>query len=429
MELNKSTMLKIFFLCVCVILVFLGFQHLDIVFSFLTWLLGVLTPFIIAGCCTFFLNVPLKAIEKVLFRSKDGQPVGKFKEKARRPIAIALSIGIFITIISVFLTIIIPEIVNSLAMIAESIPGFVQSVQEQTVKIGEESEFVQQILDMDIIDWSSITNFAINFLQDNAGNMVSSAMTVITSIVSTAVNIFLGVVISIYTLMRKEKLSSDLKKLVYSIFPMKAADFIVELGHLANQSFYNSITGQMTECIIIGSLTALGMTIFGFPYAALVGVLIAILSWIPMFGVGIGIVIGALFLLTTDPMQALWFVVFMICLQQIEGNFIFPRVVGSNMGLPPLIMVSAITLFASFFGLIGLLVCGPVTSVFYTLVKRFVYTKIQERQIPPEKYEIVVEVPQKDDKRFKKHSDPIDLSALEKHLKKHEKKYKSKVKK
>ena len=126
-----------------------------------------------------------------------------------------------------------------------------------------------------------------------------------------------------------------------------------------------------------------------------------------MFGVGIGICIGALFILTTDPIQAIWFVVFMVCLQQIEGNFIFPRVVGSNMGLPPLIMVSAITLFANFFGVVGLLVSGPVTSVVYTLVKRFVAVRIKERNIPPEKYEPVIESPEINEKKFKNHTTKV----------------------
>ena len=168
---------------------------------------------------------------------------------------------------------------------------------------------------------------------------------------------------------------------------MKSADFIVELGSLMNKSFYNVITGQMMECIILGSLTALGMTILGFPYAALVGVMVAIFSWVPMFGVYIGAGIGALFLLTSDPMQALWFIVFMICLQQIEGNLIYPRVVGNNVGLPPIIVISAIVLFGNFFGIIGLLICVPITSVLYTLVRRLVFTKLRAKKIPHEKYD------------------------------------------
>ena len=145
----------------------------------------------------------------------------------------------------------------------------------------------------------------------------------------------------------------------------------------------------MMECVIIGCLTGFGMAILGFPYASLVAVLIAICSWIPMFGITIGTVIGTLFILTVSPIQAIWFVVFMVCLQQIEGNLIYPRVVGSNIGLPPIIMIAAIVVFSGFFGIIGLLVCGPVTSVLYTLLMRFVNNKIKDKNIPKEKYAVI----------------------------------------
>ena len=156
------------------------------------------------------------------------------------------------------------------------------------------------------------------------------------------------------------------------------------------------------ECVIIGTLTGFGMAILGFPYAALVGVVIAICSWIPMFGIMIGTVIGALFILTVSPVQAIWFVVFMVCLQQIEGNLIYPRVVGSTVGLPPIILIAAIIVFSGFFGIIGLLVSAPVTSVLYTLLKRFVRERLKSRNIPEEKYAEKKGIPEDIPKRAKK---------------------------
>lgn len=387
MEFNKKNMMRLFFLAVSIILVFLGLEHMNIVFGFLKWLLGVLTPFIIAGVFIFILNVPLKVIEKHLFRPKQGKPVSRLKEKARRPLAITLSITLFVVIIGVFLTIIIPEIGKSLAAIAENIPTVLQNLQDWVTDLSKKNDTIRQIVEGLSIDWKSLTDTAVNFVRDNGTNLASSAFGVISSLISTVVNVFLGIVLAVYVLMRKEKLSSDVKKLIYAVCPLRVADFLAEVGHLTNKSFYNSITGQMLECLIIGSLTGLGMTIFGFPYAALGGVVVAIMSWVPMFGIGIGTAIVALLLLTVNPMQALWFVVYMICLQQIEGNLIFPRVVGSRIGLPPIIMISAIILFSSFFGVIGLLVSGPVTYVIYTLVRRFVYLRIKQRLIPRKKYE------------------------------------------
>lgn len=389
MEFNRKNMTRLFFLAACVILFYLSFKHMDIVFSFIGWLIGVLTPFIIAGVVIILMNVPLKMIERFLFRPHNGKPVSPIKEKLRRPIAIVLSISIYIAVIAVFLIIIIPEISKSLMAIAEKIPAAVDSLQKWLSELSEQDDFFGSIAQQikANIEWDKLNSTLVNFLQDNSTTLVSSAWTIITSIISVALNLFLGIVLAIYVLAKKEKIASDLKRFIYSALSTKKADFIVEVGQLTNQSFYNSITGQMMECVIIGLLTAFGMSIFGFPYAALGGVVVAITSWIPMFGIFIGSAIVSLLLLATaGPMQAIWFIVYMVVLQQIEGNLIFPRVVGSRIGLPPIIMISAIVLFSAFFGIIGLLVCGPVTYVIYTLAKRVVVSRLEKKSIPAEKY-------------------------------------------
>ena len=421
MDLNRKTLTKIFGLFAALIVLYLVLQHIDILYSFFLWVLGALTPFIIAGFLTFILNVPLKAIEHKLFQPKNGKQVSKFKQKARRPIALTLSIIIFVVLLAAVVTIIIPEIGRSLTKIADSIPMVVTTIQEQLTAWSKENEMIGNIVDSFNIDWNTISKSMVTFLQSNGTNVVNSAWGFVANIISAAISTFLGIVISVYTLMRKEKLSSDIKKVVYSFLPEKISDKICYVAHLTNLSFYNSITGQMIECIILGSLTALGMTVLGLPYAALIAVLIAILSWIPMFGVGIGIFIGAILILTIDPLKALWFVIFMVILQQLEGNLIYPRVVGSNMGLPPLIMVGAITLFANFFGIIGLLVAAPVTSVVYTLLKAFVADKIKKKNIAPEKYAaITVDEVEEETKvlRREKRANIIDKVNIKKHINK-----------
>lgn len=389
MEFNRKTMVRIFLLAACIILFYLSFNHMNLVFGFIGWLIEVLTPFIIAGVVIFILNVPLKVIERHLFRPKNGKPVSALKEKFRRPIAIVLAISFFLLVITAFLVVIIPEIGRSLKTIAEAIPGVISRLQEWLAEMSKREDFLGQVASQFNIDWDTLNKQIVSFLQDNGSTLINSFVTVITTTFTTVVNVFLGVVLAVYILAKKEMISSEVKKIVYSILPMKKADFVVEVGTLTNQSFYNSITGQMIECVIIGLLTALGMTIFGFPYAALGGVVVAIMSWVPMFGIFIGSAVVALLLLATaDPWQALWFIIYMVILQQIEGNLIFPRVVGSRIGLPPIIMISAIVLFSAFFSLIGLLVSGPVTYVIYTLIRRFVYRRIKEKNIPAYKYEV-----------------------------------------
>ena len=412
MNLNRRNIEKLLFIGTALILIYLGLQNMNIVVEFFVWVLGVLTPFIIAVCCTFFLSVPLKAIEKRLFQPNGDKPVKPILEKIRRPVSIILSIALFLLIIGTFLIVIIPEILSSINDIAHAMPDALKSLNENIKQLARDNDYIasviklfnsdygtemvvngEKVINEEVIDTAAVSSYITNMLTDNAGGLVSYTVNMLSSVVSMALNIFLGLVISIYTLMRKEKIAANVKKLIYAALPVKGADFIVELGHLTNKSFYNSITGQMMECVILGGLTALGMTIFGFPYAALVGVMVAILSWIPMFGVWIGAGVGTLFVLTNNPIQAIWFLVFMVCLQQIEGNFIFPRVVGSNMGLPPILMISAIVLFGNFFGFIGLIISCPVTSVIYTLTRRYVFTMLRKKKIPHAKFDIIEDKP------------------------------------
>ena len=334
-------------------------------------------------------------------------PLPPILDKLRRPVALFLSIAIFLVVIVAFLIVIIPEIGKSINSLILAIPDAANNINTQIKEWADDNDYVLQVIkffnpeygenivqngkvvgvNTIVINSDAITGALSGFLSNNAGGLVNYTMNMLSSVFNAAVNVFLGIVLSIYALIKKEKIASDVKKFIYAVLPSKSADFIVEVGTLTNKSFYNTITGQMMECVILGSLTALGMTILGFPYAALVGVMVAIFSWVPMFGVYIGAGIGALFLLTSDPMQALWFIVFMICLQQIEGNLIYPRVVGNNVGLPPIIVISAIVLFGNFFGIIGLLICVPITSVLYTLVRRLVFTKLRAKKIPHEKYD------------------------------------------
>ena len=412
MNLDRKNMEKIIILGIIFILIYLGVQNMNVVVGFFFWVLSMLTPFLIAVIMTFFLNVPLKAIEKRLFRPKNGKPVKPILEKMRRPLALVFSILIILLVIGAFLTIIIPEMGKSINQLIASLPDAVDNLNKRVYDIAKDNDTIMDalrnvkpdygkevvqngktVLVDSFFDGQALTSYISGFLSNNAGGVVSYTMNMVSTVVGTAVNILLGLVLSIYTLLNKERMSMNVKKLIYAALPSKGADFIVELGHLTNMSFYNSITGQMMECLILGSLVTLGMTIFGFPYAALVGVVVAIMCWIPMFGIWIGAGIGTLFVLTVDPVQAIWFLVFMVCLQQIEGNFIFPRVVGTNMGLPPLLMISAIVLFSSFFGIVGLIISCPVTSVVYTLTRRFVFTNLRKKKIPPEKYEVVPEEP------------------------------------
>ena len=242
MKLDRRNIQKILFIGSVLILLYLGLQHMNIVFEFLTWMLYVMMPFIAAVCFTFFLNVPLKAIERHLFQPKKGKTVKPIFEKMRRPVALVLSMLLFIAIITVFLLIIIPKLGESLNTIIKSVPGAIDSLVAFVNDLSESNEYVKNIISNLEIDWDDLKKYITNFLQNDAASIVSSTMSMITSVFSAALNVLLGLILAIYTLMKKEQITSGLKRLIYSVFPLKTADFVVEVGSLANKSVRNFIT-------------------------------------------------------------------------------------------------------------------------------------------------------------------------------------------
>lgn len=387
MNQDKKDTKRILLIIITAILFYVGLQNMDVVFGFLGWVMGVLTPFIIAFCLAFYLNIPLKAIEKRLFRPKNGKPVSALKEKMRRPIALTGAIVIIFGIIVALLFIVIPQLIESITKLGNNIPTIVQNVQNWLNELAKEHEWLQEYINNLEIDWNAITEFLTNFIKNDALNFVNSTFSFVSSIIGTIINVFLGVLLAVYMLARKEYLIERTKKILYAFLPAKTASNIISVASITNKTFYSCTTGQMTECLILCSLTALGLTLLNIPYAPLIAALVAILSWVPMFGVTIAIIIGAVFVFTVNPGQVIWFVIFMVCLQQVEGNLIYPRVVGSTIGLPSIFVISAITIFGNFFGFIGLLVGVPITCVIYTILRGVVYVRLKERKIPKERYE------------------------------------------
>ncbi len=387
MNLDKKGMEKIILLIAFAILFFVGLQHINIVFDFLSRIAIGLTPFIIAVFLAFYLNIPLKAIERRLFRPKNGKPVSVKKEKARRPLAIVGALIIIGGIIVALLFVVVPQLGESLTKLSNSIPDVVQNIQAWLTDLTKEHEWLKQYVDELSIDWNAVTNALTSFISNDVMNFVNSTFSFVSTVIGTIINIFLGILLSIYMLMKKEYLIERLKRIMYAFMPAKAASTVISVASITNKTFYNCIKGQMTECLILTSLTLLGLSILQFPYALLIAASVAILSWVPMFGITIAIIIGAIFVFTVNPAQTIWFVVFMVCLQQVEGNLIFPRVVGSTIGLPSIFVISAITLFGNFFGFLGMLVSVPTTCVIYTILRDVVYLRLKKRRIPKASYE------------------------------------------
>ena len=386
MDLNKENMKKMALLIVMAILVYNGVKHIDVVLDCIIKLLGLVFPFIIGGCVAFVLNVPMSAIERHVFERYHGKHQ-KLVSKIKRPLsffmAVILVVGVII-LVAVFIT---PQLGETIGVIINQIPKFFNDVQVWINQLMDEYKWVADQLGQLEIDWNSLSKSLISFLQTSIGSAFSSTMGFAFALINGVVTFFLGFVFAVYVLFQKEKLSVQVKKMMYAYLKESHADRIIEVLHMTHRTFSRFLSGQCCEAVILGTLFFVTLTIFKMPYALLISVVIAFLSLIPIVGAFMGCFIGALLILMVNPWEAIAFVAIFLVIQQIEGNLIYPRVVGSSIGLPAIWVLVAVTVGGSAFGIAGMLVFIPLTSVVYSLLREWMYKRLSDRHIPKEKFE------------------------------------------
>ncbi|ABX43611.1 AI-2E family transporter [Lachnoclostridium phytofermentans] len=388
MELNHNNVKKIMLIITFTVLLYVGIQHFDVILMTFKYILGILTPFILGGCIAFILNVPLCLFEDKLFRK--GKTKNRFVNKIRRPVSILLSIILVASIIFTVTFLIIPELGSTFGDLADTITVFVQDAQKwveiksadlliQYPEIGNSfKEFSK--------DWANLSAGLVSILKGLVYGVLGSAFSIILNIISGLTTFFIGFVFAVYILGNKEKLSEQGKKLCYSFLSLKRADRTIMVLQLAHRTFSNFLSGQCIEAVILGSMFYITLSVLRFPYALLIGVLISFTALIPIVGGIIGSIIGTFLIFMVNPVQALWFIVIFNVLQQIEGNLIYPRVVGGSVGLPSIWVLFAVTIGGSLMGILGMLIFIPLTSVVYTLLRENVKVRLNQRQIPEEKY-------------------------------------------
>jgi len=386
LEFNKKNIKHLLGIITFAIVLFWALQNLQSVASFTSTLLGLLAPFIIGLSLAFIINVPMKVLENRLFSFK-GMRNNKTIQVLKRPVSMVLTIILIFAIIYIVLVLVIPELITTIGILKNGVPKFLAQVQEEINKLAVQYPEITSWLTTRELDWNSIGESIFNFLRNGATSLVNSTFNIATSVFSVVFNFVLGLVFAIYILLQKEKLAVQLKKLLYAYLPESRSDRIVSISTLSNRIFSNFLTGQCTEALILGALCFVGMLIFQFPYALMISVLIGFTALIPVFGAFIGLGVGAFLIFVTDPIQALWFVIFITVLQQIEGNLIYPRVVGSSVGLPGLWVLVAVMLGGSMFGVMGMLISVPLCSVLYALLRESVGKKLDAKKISRKKFE------------------------------------------
>lgn len=340
----------------------------------------ILKPFIYGGAIAFVLNIPLCGIEKLLFsRAK-----GKVAAKLKRPVSIVLTFIVVIWLIMFVVETVVPQLAKTIVDLGNKIPKFIDDViiwLEQ--QYAAYPQIVSQIQELDNkqFNWNTIIDSVISFLKNGFGNMLSSTFSVASSIIGGVVNIVVALIFSIYVLIQKEKLGNQADRVLLAYCPEKIYQKAKYIFSLLYRNFTKFISGQCLEAVILGCMFIIVMSIFRFPYALLIGVLIGFMALIPIVGAFVGCAVGTFLIFMDDPMKALWFLVLFLLLQQIEGNLIYPHVVGNSVGLPSIWVLVAVSVGGSLMGILGMLLFIPLTSTGYTLVRENVNMRNAEKEL------------------------------------------------
>lgn len=384
MELDRSNIRKIRGLVVFTVLILIGVYRFDVVIGSAAFILHILFPLILGCAIAFILGVPMGRIRKLLFTKSIEKASGKklrLLEGLANPISLLLSIILVLAILFIVTAVVVPQLGSTLADLAQSlpekIPPFVEKLEGLLVDYPEALSWLESFQ----INWQQLVIGVVDFFKTGASTFLDSTIGMAKGIVSAFTTFFIAFVFACYILLQKETLSRQSRKLLFAFLPEKRAQRIIDICSLTHKIFTNFLTGQCLEAVILGTMFFLTMTILRFPYALLVGVLIAFTALIPIFGAFVGCFIGAFLILTVNPTQAVTFIILFLVLQQIEGNVIYPRVVGGSVGLPSLWVLAAVTIGGSLFGIIGILVFIPIVSVIYTLLREATNQRLEEKKI------------------------------------------------
>ncbi len=376
---KKTTNSILWILCVCILFIFVLWR-LDTVLGILLHLLGILTPVTVGLCVAFVMHPLVNAIERPLLQLPK-KPKSWWKPLCRG-ISIAASLAIVAGVLTLLVFIILPEVTATIQGVAAGIPRYIQQIRTWAEQLPALWAFIES-LNIDFtqlqIDWQKLALTVTDFLTNSAGSMVTGVLGATATIFSVLMDGVFGFIIALYVLAQKEQIGRFCTRFVKAFLPEKPANYIFHVTRIADEAFTNFVSGQLVEALIIAGLCYIGMTLFGFPYAMTIATVVGFTALIPVFGAWIGAIFGALLILTVSPMQALLFLVFLVVLQQLEGNLIYPRVVGKTMGLPGLLVMLAVLIGGSMFGVAGMLFGVPLCSVLYTLLKESIAERLKKK--------------------------------------------------
>lgn len=379
-EVNKKTLWRIFLgVCGCIIL-FWFLHETERVNAVWREIRGVASPFVIGGVLAFVLNVPMRAIENSALKkiSKNG---------LKRVIAVVLTFICLLLVLTLVFWLLIPQIVDTVNSLIPALSNFYNKAHEKVnAFLGANPEIQDWLVNnTKFEDINTLVKNALEGLGKSVSAILPQAIFAIGSIFSGVFDAFIAIAFCVYCLFQKETLARQGRKLLYAFVKEKMADEVVRILRLTNSTFSNFLSGQCVEVCILGSMFAISMAIFGMPYIPLICVVIAVTAFIPIVGAWTGCVLGAFLIFVKDPALALWFVVMFIILQQIENNLIYPRVVGTSVGLSGMWVLLAVAVGGQFMGVVGMFLMIPIASVLHSLLREITKKKLDKRAVPDEK--------------------------------------------
>ena len=410
LQIDKKTM-RYLFLCVLGgILLYWLIMDTQRVKTLISSIWNLVAPFAVGTTIAFIFNVPMRTVEREIDFIKN--------QSLRRTVSIFITLFLFATVIALVIFLLVPQITMTARSIMERLPEFVMGEVNKLMTFLDENpqlrNWVIEYTNLENIDWPSLVQKVIAFISERISKVFNGAFSAIGSVTSSIFNAFLSIVFAFYVLSRKEILSRQGRRLMYAFFSEKTADQVIRITRLTNTTFSNFISGQCLEAVILGALFAIAMAILKLPYIALVSVIISVTALIPLVGAFIGCALGCFFILVESPMQALTFLVLFLVLQQVEGNMIYPRVVGTSIGLPGMWVLVAFSIGGELFGIPGMLVMIPLASVLYALLGEYTYARLEKRNIPDYK---LVDHPPELRSRFKENRERKQRQKLLKKMK------------
>ena len=379
MDLSKLSMKKIRELIIFTVLLVVALWKFEVVIDVLKTIWGIIFPFVLGGAIAFVINVPMSFLEKKIFgKIKEGNKAG---EKLARPISILLTIILAVGVIILVMFGVIPQLTRTIASLMMSIANFIPQMQDWIREFSHNNQDIMKLVNQVQFNPDQAIKWGISILGNGAGNMMNTTMSAVGSIVSGFATFFIAFSFACYILFQKEKLYIQIRKIFFAFISRKKAEAFLKICSLTYRTFANFLAGQCLEAVILGSMFVVTLSILKMPYALLIGTLIAFTALIPIFGAFIGCAVGCFLIFMVNPKQAILFIIVFLILQQIEGNLIYPHVVGGSVGLPSIWVLAAVTIGGNLMGIVGMLVFIPIVSVIYTIFREFVYMRLKKQHI------------------------------------------------